>query len=301
VLQAHGDALLIPIFWRTETVPTAGTVAGWPPIASDHVSVAELTSVNGQIVDTEKATIPASDDGLLRGDGVFEVIRLYAGRPFALDEHLDRLERSGAAIELPIEREPFEAEISALLAEFGEHEAQLRLVVTRGGQRLAFTENLPARGETVSLATITYAPSVILNGVKSLSYAANMESTRMAQSKGADEAVLVRPDGVVLEAPTSTIFWVSYDGVLLTPALDVGILASITRARVIKELHVEEGAFQVEDLRGTHEAFLASTVREVQPVSAIDGRKLPQCPGERTREAGRGFAAALAREMQVPT
>jgi branched-chain amino acid aminotransferase len=261
----------------------------------------ELTSVDGRIVPTSEARVPASDDGLLRGDGVFEVIRLYAGRPFALPEHLDRLERSAAAIELPVEREPLEAEISALLAEFGDHEGQLRLVVTRGGRRLAFTENLPARGETVRLATVTYSPSVILNGVKSLSYAANMESTRLAQGQGADEAVLVRPDGVVLEAPTSTVFWVSFDGVLLTPAIDVGILESITRDRIVRELHVEEGAFQIEDLRGTHEAFLASTVREVQPVSAIDGRELPHVPGERTREAAESFGSVLTREMQVST
>jgi branched-chain amino acid aminotransferase len=260
-----------------------------------------LTSVDGAIVPTIEARIPAFDDGLLRGDGVFEVIRLYAGRPFALDEHLDRLERSAAAIELPVEREPFEEEIAALLNEFGEHEAQLRLVVTRGGRRLAFTENLPARGETIRLATVTYSPSVILNGVKSLSYAANMEATRIAQGKDADEAILVRPDGVVLEAPTSTIFWVSDGGVLLTPALDVGILQSITRDRIVRELQVEEGAFQLDDLRGTHEAFLASTVREVQPVSAIDGRELPACPGERTREAIEAFGSVLSRELKVST
>jgi branched-chain amino acid aminotransferase len=261
----------------------------------------ELTSVDGDIVPTIEARIPASDDGLLRGDGVFEVIRLYAGRPFALNEHLDRLERSAAAIELSVEREPFEEEIAALLNEFGEHEAQLRLVVTRGGRRLAFTENLPVRGETVRLATVTYSPNVILNGVKSLSYAANMEATRIAQGTGADEAVLVRPDGVVLEAPTSTIFWVSDEGVLLTPALDVGILESITRDRILRELEVEEGAFQLEDLRGTPEAFLASTVREVQPVSAIDGRELPACPGERTREAIETFGSVLSRELKVST
>jgi branched-chain amino acid aminotransferase len=259
----------------------------------------ELASVDGRIVETAEALIPAADDGLLRGDGVFEVIRLYRGTPFALGEHLDRLERSAAAIELTIERRKFEEEISALLGELGEHEAQLRLVVTRGGRRLAFTENLPPLGETVRLATVTYSPSVILSGVKSLSYAANMQATRIAKRRGADEAVLVRPDGVVLEAPTSTVFWVSYDGVLLTPALDVGILESITRDRIVRELHVEEGAFPVEDLRGTHEAFLASTVREVQPVSAIDGRELPHRPGERTREAIEAFGSALGREMQV--
>ena len=97
----------------------------------------ELASVDGQISPTADARIPADDDGLLRGDGVFEVIRLYDGRPFALGEHLDRLERSAAAIELPVEREALEAEIDALLGEFGEHEGQLRLVVTRGGRRLA--------------------------------------------------------------------------------------------------------------------------------------------------------------------
>src|SRR5262245_20215348 len=102
----------------------------------------ELASVDGQISPTPDARIPPGDDGLLRGDGVFEVIRLYAGRPFALGEHLDRMERSAAAIELPIERKEMEAEIEALLHEFGPEEGQLRLVVTRGGRRLAFTEPL---------------------------------------------------------------------------------------------------------------------------------------------------------------
>ena len=158
--------------------------------------------------------MPASDDGLLRGDGVFEVIRLYAGRPYALGEHLDRLERSAAALELPVERAELESEIAALLAEFGEHEAQLRLVITRGGRRIASTENLPALGEVVTLASVTYSPTVILTGVKSLSYAANMQATRLAKAEGAEEAVLVRPDGIVLEPPTSTVFWVSSGGQL---------------------------------------------------------------------------------------
>jgi branched-chain amino acid aminotransferase len=251
------------------------------------------------MTDTAAASIPAADDGLLRGDGVFEVIRLYAGRPFALGEHLDRLERSAAAIELPIERERFEAEISALLAEFGDHEAQLRLVVTRGGRHLAFTENLPpyASEDRTRLATVDYSPSLILNGVKSLSYAANMQATRIAQARGAKEALLVRPDGIVLEAPTSTLFWVTGDGTLRTPSLDVGILASITRDRLIRELEVEEGAFPLDDLLGAKEAFLASTVREVQGVAAVDETELPECLGERTKEAETAFAAVLEREL----
>jgi branched-chain amino acid aminotransferase len=261
----------------------------------------ELTSIDGRITQTAEARVPASDDGLLRGDGVFEVIRLYAGRPFALAEHLDRLERSAGALELPVERTALEAEITALLDEFGPHEAQLRLVITRGGLRIAATENLPSLGEVVSLASVTYSPTVILTGVKSLSYAANMQATRLAKAQGADEAVLVRPDGIVLEPPTSTVFWVSSDGQLRTPSLEAGILASITRARIVDALEVEQGEFTIDDLRGAREAFLASTIREVQPVSAIDGAELPSCPGDRTIEAREAFAAALAEEMQVST
>lgn len=259
----------------------------------------ELTSVDGGIVPTIEARIPAADDGLLRGDGVFEVIRLYAGRPFALGEHLDRIERSAAAIELPLDRGAFEVEIAALLAEFGAHEGQLRLVATRGGRRLAFTENLPAYAgkAAITLASVTYSPSVILNGVKSLSYAANMQATRLAAARDADEALLVRPDGIVLEAPTSTVFWVSPDGRLRTPALDVGILASITRDRLIRELEVEEGAYPLDELRGASEAFLASTVREIQAISEVDGTPLAECPGQRTREAAQAFSAILDREL----
>ena len=119
---------------------------------------------------------------------------------------------------------------------------------------------------------------MILNGVKSLSYAANMQATRLAQARGADEAVLVQPDGTVLEPPTSTIFWVSPQGALRTPALDDGVLESITRDRLVKALHVEEGDWPVADLRAAHEAFLASTTREIQAVAAIDGRELQPTP-----------------------
>jgi branched-chain amino acid aminotransferase len=265
------------------------------------VPVPELTSVDGLIGPTEEARIPVGDDGLRRGDGVFEVIRLYSGRPFALGEHLDRLERSAAAIELPVERRPFEAEIGALLQEFGAHDGQLRLIITRGGRRLAFTENFPPHTETVRLASVEYAPTIILTGVKSLSYAANMQATRMAQSRGADEAVLIRPDGIVLEAPTSTLFWAGRDGILRTPSIGSGILASITRARLLEALEAEEGEYRAEEMSGAQEAFLASTTREVQPVAELDGRRLPQVPGPRTEEASSAFAEVLAAELPSPS
>jgi branched-chain amino acid aminotransferase len=259
--------------------------------------VPELASVDGSITETIEARIPPGDDGLLRGDGVFEVIRLYGGTPFAFGDHLDRLQRSAAAIELPVDRDALEREISSLLDRFGEQDGQLRIVVTRGGRRVLLTENLPPRGETVSLVSVTYSPSVILTGVKSLSYAANMQATRLAEARGADEAVLIRPDGIVLEAPTSTVFWATADGSLRTPAIDVGVLESITRARIVRELEVEEGSFSLEDALGADEAFLASTTREVQPGSAINGKELPECPGPRTREASEAFGTVRDREL----
>ncbi len=259
----------------------------------------ELASVDGAISPTAEATIGLKDDGLYRGDGAFEVIRIYAGRLFALADHLDRLERSGAAIELVFDRGALEDEIGALLAEAGETDGQLRLIVTRGGRRIAAIEPIPPHAETLRVATVTYCPSVILNGVKSLSYAANMQATRLAKSRGAEEAVLVKPDGTVLEPPTSAIFWVSPQGALRTPALDTGVLESITRDRLVRALHVEEGAWPVDDLRAAGEAFLASTTREIQAVAAIDGRELPAAPGPRTREAQEAFAATLGRELRT--
>lgn len=260
-------------------------------------TVEELASVDGTITSTADATVPLRDDGLYRGDGAFEVIRIYGGQLFALGDHLDRLERSSGAIDLEFDRAALEREIDALLAEGGEINGQLRLIVTRGGRRIAAIEPLPAHADTLRLATVTYSPNVILNGVKSLSYAANMQATRLAQAQGADEAVLVQPDGIVLEPPTAAIFWVSPQGSLRTPALDVGVLESITRDRLVKALHVEEGAWPVADLRAAHEAFLASTTREIQAVSAIDGNELPEAPGTRTREAQEAFAATLGREL----
>ncbi len=257
----------------------------------------ELASVDGRISPTAEATVPLKDDGLYRGDGAFEVIRLYGGRPFALVDHLDRLGRSAAAIQLEFDRPALENEIAALLAELGDADGQLRLIVTRGGRRLAMTEPIPPHAETVRVATVAYCPSVILNGVKSLSYAANMQSTRLAKAQGADEAVLVQPDGIVLEPPTSAIFWVSPQGALRTPALENGVLESITRDRLVKALHVETGAWPVADLRAAKEAFLASTTREIQSVSAIDGVELPSVPGPRTREAQDAFGATLGKEL----
>ncbi len=259
----------------------------------------ELASVDGTITATAEATVPLKDDGLYRGDGAFEVIRLYAGKPFALGAHVDRLGRSGAAIALEFDRTALEDEIAALLAQAGPVDAQLRLIVTRGGRRIAATEPLPAHADSVRVASIPYSTTGILDRVKSLSYAANMHATRLANGKGDDEALLVTADGTVLEPPTSTIFWVSADGALRTPSLELPILASITRDRLVAALEVEEGIWSLDDLLAASEAFLASTVREVQTISAIDGVELPAAPGPRTEEAQRAYAATIARELEA--
>jgi branched-chain amino acid aminotransferase len=261
----------------------------------------ETASVDGRIGPTAEATIGLKDDGLYRGDGAFEVIRLYAGRPYALDDHIARLERSAAALRLEFDRMALRTEIEALLEAAGPVEGQLRLIVTRGGRRIAATEPVPVHAETIKIASVTYQPTIVLNGVKSLSYGGNMLESRLAKEKGADEALLVRPDGIVLEPPTSSIFWVA-GGALRTTALAEGVLASITRDRILRAvLGIEEGAWTLDDLKGASEAFLASTTREIQAVAQVDDVVLPEAPGPRTREAQRAFAAARDAELAATT
>jgi branched-chain amino acid aminotransferase len=244
---------------------------------------------------SREATIPATDEGLLRGDGAFEVIRVYDGRPFAVPEHLDRLEHSAANLRLDhVPRSELESEIPELLAERGgsEFDGLLRVVLTRGGRRLLLTEPLPATPERVRLGVVEYAPTRVLDGIKSLSYGANMLCSRLARERGFDEALLVTPHGRVLEAPTSSLFWVDADGAINTPPLSEHILASITRQRVMDVAEVAERPCTMEDLHAAGEAFLASTTREAQSIAAIEELELPH--GERTREV----AAALRRRIE---
>jgi branched-chain amino acid aminotransferase len=248
--------------------------------------MSSLASLDGEILPAAEAMIPATDEGLIRGDGVFEVIRVYDGTPFALEEHFARLERSAANIRLPIDLEAVRADTHRLLAEAGpgpDHEA-LRIVLTRGGRRLLLTEPLHGSAGAIRVTAVTYAPTRILDGVKSLSYAANMLARRLAEERGFDEAVLVTPHGRVLEGPTSALFWVA-DGELLTPPLDDHILDSITRRVVLTAAGAREASCTLDELQGAEEAFLASTIREVQPISAVDDVELPSDRPVTTRVA----------------
>jgi branched-chain amino acid aminotransferase len=242
-----------------------------------------------------EATIPAGDDGLIRGDGAFDAFPVRDGRSFARGAHLDRLERSCDALALDCPRAEIEADIDLLLTRAPGGDAAVRVVLTRGGHRLCRLEPL---GDPVELANpvrllpVTYNPSALLNGVKSLSYAANMMASRRARAAGYDEALLVRSDGIVLEGPTCSIFWVR-DGRLQTPALDTGILASITRRVIIENLSVEEGSFSLEHALGADEAFLASTARWAQPIAAIGEVILPTAPGPQTSAAQAAIEQAM--------
>jgi branched-chain amino acid aminotransferase len=261
----------------------------------------ELACLDGRIAPSAETYVPATDEGLLRGDGAFEVVRVYDGVPFALDAHLDRIESSAANLRLPDPpRDLLVNEAQALIARRGgPFDGVLRIVLTRGGLRLLLTEPLPPLTETISLGVVTYSPGRVLDGVKSLSYAGNMLAGRLARERGFDEALLVTPHGRVLEAPTSSIFWVDQAGTLCTPPLDEHILASITRDRVMRLLDVEERAATVADVQEAAEAFLASTTREVQPVAAIEEREFPAGAGARTREAAHALRQHIEDELRT--
>jgi branched-chain amino acid aminotransferase len=255
-----------------------------------------LASLDGQVGPTAEARISITDEGLLRGDGAFEVMRLYGGRPFALRDHLDRLRHSCEGLRLEADHESLEAEIAALLEAAGPVEGLLRVVLTRGGRRILIVEPLPERPPVSRVATVPFAPGRILDGLKTLSYAGNMLAGRLARERGFDEGLLVTPHGRVLEGPTWTFFWVE-GGKLFTPPLEDRILASITRARLLEECDVSQCSCTLDDVRAAEEAFIASTVREVMPIAAVDDIELPSAPGPVTLDAHARFRARVEREL----
>ena len=252
-----------------------------------------LTSLDGAIMPTDEALIPVTDEGFLRGDGVFEVLRLYGGIPFALEDHLARIANSASNLRLDADHTALRTEVEALLERAGPVEGLLRLVLTRGGRRLAMVEPMPHHPSVARVMTVTYAPTRVLDGIKSLSYAGNMLAVRLAKESGFDEALLTTPHGRVLEGPTWSFFWVA-GGELYTPPLDDHVLDSITRARVLAAYGGEERVTTLDDVRAAEEAFIASTVREVLPIAAIDDAELPHAPGPVTLAA----SAALQQRIQ---
>lgn len=267
-----------------------------PALASERTTPSELACVDGQLIAQDRAVISVLDDGLLRGDGVFEVMRLYAGRPYALDAHLERMQRSADNLRLPIDIGAVAADVRSLIAAARPGDVALRTFVTRGGRRVSLVEELPALPPTLALSAVLYAPTRVLDQVKSLSYGANMLCSRLARERGFDEALMITPHGRVLEAPTASFFWVR-EGRVYTPPLEDHLLDSITRRAVLAVGEVSEKSTSMEDVRGADELFLASSLKEVVAVHAVDEVALT-APGPITGElAGRvskHIAAAVA-------
>ena len=224
--------------------------------------------------DPSRPALDPLDLALLRGEAVFEAMRVYGGRPFRLEAHLDRLAASAAAIDLALPAGLAELADRAVAAAGG-GDAVLRLICTKGregsgephdgpagsgsspspapgaGQggpaAFAICTDVPAsfeeerrRGLRLVLLTDAADPLLraaspwLLPGVKTISYALNMAAQRAARARGADDAILVGLGGELLEAPTANLWWRS-GRTLHTPSLELGILAGITRA-VLREL-----------------------------------------------------------------
>jgi branched-subunit amino acid aminotransferase/4-amino-4-deoxychorismate lyase len=259
-------------------------------------------------VPVDTPVLHADDEGVLRGRAVFETLRVYGGEPFRLAEHLGRLAGSAVRVDLA-EPDPaaFAAAATEAIAASGRDDLVLRFLWSAGregaGRPTGFAlasalppglEELRARG--LRLSVVEWSPGA-LAGAKSTSYAANMAAQAEAQRRAADDALLVDPAGTVLEAPTANVWWREGEK-LLTPTLELPILAGITRA-VLVELapgagyEVEEGVFRLERLAAADEVFLSSSVREVMPVTAIDGASVAGgAPGPAAQALQRALRAA---------
>jgi 4-amino-4-deoxychorismate lyase len=254
------------------------------------VTLLAVAEVGRGPLDPNAPVLHADDEAVLRGRAVFETIRVYGGRPFRLDAHLGRLAASAARLGLPpVDAGGLTVAVEEALAAGGRADAVLRLLWTPGREGegrptgLALVSTLPSghdelRVRGLRLAVVTWAPGALIAGAKSTSYAENMAAQDEAVRRGADDALFVAPDGAVLEAPTSNVWW-REEGRLLTPSLELPILAGVTRATLLELVSgfgyaVEEGSFPLERLLAADEAFLTSSIREVMPVVAVDGAQI---------------------------
>jgi 4-amino-4-deoxychorismate lyase len=269
------------------------------------------------LVDPDEPVLRADDEALLRGRAAFETTRVYGGKPFRLDQHLERLAVSAARIEL-LEPDPeaFRGLVATVLA--GVEDASLRLVWTPGpseadrpvgvaivGEIPGEQEELRARGASIVSLPIGVPYELrarapwILGGVKSTSYAVNMAATAEAKRRGADDAIFLAEGDVVLEGPTTNVWWRKGE-TLFTPSLETGILAGITRGFVIESgpglgFKVEEGVYTRDEMASAEEAFTSSSVRELIPVVTLDGARVGDgLPGSAAAALQRALRAAAA-------
>jgi 4-amino-4-deoxychorismate lyase len=231
------------------------------------------------LVDPHAPVFTAEDEALLRGRAVFETARVYDGRPFRLGAHVERLARSAERVRVPAPDAGECAHLADLvIGAAGGGDLALRFFWT--GTTLVATaaavdpslEERRARG--MKLAVVRWSTGA-LAAAKSTSYAENMAAQDEAGERGADDALLVGHDGTVFEAPTANVWWRESDR-LLTPSLQLPILAGVTRAVILEVAPglgyaTEEGVYPLERLIAADEVFLSSSIREVMPVAAVDG------------------------------
>jgi branched-chain amino acid aminotransferase len=260
-----------------------------------------FASVNGEITPAEQARVSVLDNGFAFGDGVYETLRTYGGRPFHLDRHLARLRDSARmlAIDVPPPDGALAQGLEALLEAADNPESYIRIMVTRGVGEVSYRferikgptivmlarayEPLPERAYAEGVAVILSSvrrnhPRAVNPAMKSCNLINNILAMREAQAKGALEPILLNELGEVAEGAGSNVFLVR-GGRLLTPPLDAGILPGVTRGLVLElarslALPSLEEPVAVKDLLAADEVFLTSTLKELAPVAAIDGRKV---------------------------
>ena len=276
--------------------------------------------MDGAIVPLHEARIPVTDHGLLYGDGVFEGIRYYNGKPFRLDAHLRRLADSARAIALSLP-EPLPritAIVQDVIAASGSADGYLRLVVTRGPGPLGIdpapcrqpglfviaapltlvSDERRQQGITVIIAATRRLPPDGLDPrIKSLNYLNHILARIEANRAGADEAILLNHRGLVSEGSADNLFVVKNNCLLTPPVID-GALDGITRSWVMtqaRELGIPVAARSLSafDLYTADECFLTGTGAELIPVRNIDGRELPGCPGPVFRTLADAFREAV--------
>jgi branched-chain amino acid aminotransferase len=255
--------------------------------------------INGQYFDKAEAKISVYDHGLLYGDGVFEGIRIYGGRAFRLQQHIERLFDSARslALDIPLSPEQMVEAVAATIEANNKKEGYIRVVITRGAGYLGldprrtnnpqvivivddislYPPELYEHGmEIVTASTIRNHPNAVNPRLKSLNYLNNILAKIEAARAGVHEALMLNHKGEVAECTGDNLFLVKH-GLLRTPPLDAGILEGITRNVVIDlarqaEFIVQETALTRHDVFVADECFLTGTAAEVIPVVKCDGR-----------------------------
>jgi len=256
--------------------------------------------VDGVLVPEDQARISPFDHGLLTGDGVFETLRVYRGEPYCWRRHYERLARSAQGMGLAIPPGP--ALRRAALEVIGANrftDGRLRITVTGGpsplgSERGRVTPTLilaaselgsPTPAPPVAVATVPWPRNErgALAGLKTISYGENVRALAVAKEAGAGEAIFANTRGELCEGTGTNVFVVSA-GVLRTPPESSGCLLGVTRALILGlagRLHIaaEEVALPLSAVAAADEAFISSSTREVQCISAVDGHPLPAAPG----------------------